>query len=96
MRRNVIDRYDRETVDFIPLVDVVIEGVAYTDAADLEVAITPEFVRPTTWVAATDGDGQPGFILNGPTLGRGVFAVRVRPAAGPIQPVILVGHIRLS
>lgn len=96
MRRNVIDTYPRETVDFLPLVDVTVNGVPVTDPGDIEYAIVPETARPTTWSAVTDADGVIGFVLQGPTLGRGVFAVYVRPTSGSIRPVIPVGHVRLT
>lgn len=96
MRSRLIDEYPRETVDFIPLLDLTVNGVPVVDAEDAEVAVTKEFARPTTWTPALVSGGQIGVKVDGGTLGRGVFRVFVRAAGSDTTPVIEAGYFRLT
>lgn len=114
----MIDRYPRETVDFIPFADLTINGALVSTVDGLEVAVVQEHSRPQAgdwgpaqslapeagWVPPADwnlpegwADGPlVGFILDGPTLGRGVFRVFVRKPDAPTTPVIEAGYFRLT
>jgi hypothetical protein len=91
----VIATYERETVDFVPLVGLTINGVPVTDPEDVEVAVVGEWDRPETYVDAHARDGVIGFKLTGADLGRGVFKVFVRATREDLAPVINAGRIRL-
>lgn len=97
MRPNrVIPRYPRETVKFIPITDVTIDGLPVTNPAEVQTAIVPESGRPTAWINSLALDGGIGFKLDGPTLGRGVFTVYARVPRSTEAPVIELGQIRLT
>ena len=84
-------------MDSIPFAHLQVNGTPVTPLDDVEYAIVPELEQPV-WPRsnAVDVGGVPGFMLNGPTLGRGVFAVYVRVNSAPLHPVILAGYITLT
>lgn len=90
-----ISTYPAQTVDFLPLVDLTINGVPVTDPADVSVAVVGEWTDPSVFTPAELRDGVIGFVLDGPTLGRGVFNVYVRSVKDDLAPVIPAGRVRL-
>lgn len=89
----MIDCYPRETVDFIPFDDLTLT----VESIELEYAVAAEFDRPLTWAPVVTNDaGTAGFVLDGPSLGRGVFRVFVRATGLTTTPVIDAGYIRLT
>lgn len=91
----VISTYERETVDFVPLPELEVNGVPVTAAEDVEFAVVSEWDRPAVFEQAHARDGVVGFILDGPALGRGVFAVYVRFTSEDLAPVVLAGRVRI-
>lgn len=91
-----ISTYTHHTVDFLSLTDVTVNGEPITDPAEVEVAVVGEWDDPETYEPAHARDGVIGFILDGPTLGRGVFRVYVRVTRADLAPVTPVGRIRLT
>jgi hypothetical protein len=59
--------------------------------------VVAEFARPVGWAPVVTNDaGTAGFVLDGPSLGRGVFRVFVRAIGADTVPVIPAGYIRLT
>lgn len=91
----VMAKFTRHTTEFVPFANLGINGVA-PNAAAVTYDVVGEHDQPATWTAATTLEGQIGFMLDGPSLGRGVFQVFVRIAASPETPVIHTGYFRLT
>lgn len=87
-----IERYPRESVDFLPIDDAEVNGQPVTA---FEVAITRPWERPTTWNAAVVLDGVPGVMTTG-TLDLGRHKVWVRFTDAPEIPVREVGQFRIT
>ena len=90
------DEYPRETKEFIPVVDLLVDGDPYTE--DFEVAVVHLFERPESddWDAAITLGSEKGFMLDGPALGIGTYDVYVRVTDSPEVPVFMVGRVRLT
>ena len=69
-----VSEYPRETVEYVRVADVVVNG---QPAATYDVAVVEEHERPTVWVPRVDlGGGVGGFQIGG--LARGTYRVFVR------------------
>lgn len=98
MKSRLIDEYPRGTIDFVPFTDLTVNGVPVTTATDVEVAVVGEYDQPglADWTPADTLNSRVGFLLTGPSLGRGVFRVFVRKPDAPTTPVIVAGYFRLT
>lgn len=98
MRSNrVLTEYPHQTVEFIPIADLRVNGEPITNPLLVEVAVLPDCddTVDETWNESTYLEGRLGFMLDGPTLGRGVFKVLARILSVPERPVLELGRFRL-
>lgn len=74
-----MNSYPRETVEYVHLDEVTVNGVPVTD---FEVSVVEQHERPTVWAAPVElADGQLAFKIQGLARGEYVAYVRVEPDA---------------
>ena len=78
-------KFEAETIELIPLL-VKIDGVATTNYT---ISVVPYGTDPATFAAPTSYSGGTGYLVNGPTLGKGYFEGYVKiTGSSPEVPVI--------
>lgn len=86
-----MNQYPRETLEFQP-VTVTVDGVAVT--ANVEHCVTPNGVRPATWIAPVTVSGKQGVMVQ--ALTPGFYDVWVRVTSSPEVPVLLAGQFQIT
>lgn len=86
-------KFEAETIELIPLL-VKIDGVATTNYT---IAVVPHGTDPVTFAAPTSYSGGTGYLVNGPTLGKGYFEGYVKiGGSSPEVPVLHVFQLTLT
>jgi hypothetical protein len=89
----MINNYPRESVEFQPIL-ITLDGTPFTTAADIEVSITAQNARPSTWIASTSLNGEIGVMIQ--NLAVGTYLVWARITDSPEIPVINCGAFAVS
>lgn len=89
----MINNYPRESVEFQPIL-ITLDGNPVTTAADVEVCITAQNARPSTWIASTSLGGEIGVMIQ--NLAVGTYLVWARITDSPEIPVINCGPFAVS
>jgi hypothetical protein len=89
-----VEEYPRETVEYVPFENVTVNGQPWVGGFNY--SITENFARPTVWTPTVPVEGKQSFLLNGPSLGVGLYKVWVQVADGDESVVILAGQFKVS
>jgi hypothetical protein len=91
----LLPKWPRTTEEFVAFRRLGVDGLLPVGAT-VAYAVVPEYDQPTAWTPADELEGMLGFMLDGPTLGRGVFHLFIRITSTPERPVIDAGYFRLT
>jgi hypothetical protein len=98
--RPAVDHWEfpRETVDLIPLIVETYSAstAAWTPTTSYTVTCVPVGVRPATFATPTAAGSDLGYLVNGPTLGKGTFDGFIKLSANPETPVLPAFTLELT
>ena len=91
MGRDAMNSYERESIEFQPVI-VTVDGAVVTSG--FTVAIVPNGARPTTYVAPITLAGKTGVMIQG--LTPGLYGVWAKVASTPETVVIKCGTVIIT
>jgi hypothetical protein len=91
MGRQLVNSYERESVEFQP-VTITVDGTAVTTGVTF--CLAPDGVRPVTFAAPATVAGKIGVLVTG--LTPGAYRVWAKIASNPETPILNCGYITIT